>query len=133
VNEKHMIRARVFPDGRVVQIHPNGSTEPLLDRTDHGAFETLTEAEIQAAANSDPDNPPLSAEELRSMRPVPNPKTIRKRLRLTQEQFALQFQVPLGTLRDWEQGAKQPEAAARTLLRVIEKNPAAVLEALKGQ
>jgi putative transcriptional regulator len=133
MSDEHTIRARLLPDGRVVQVHPNGSTELLPDRTDNAALDELTEAEIRTAANSDSENPLLSNEELQSMRPVPDPKTIRKRLRLTQEQFALQFQVPLGTLRDWEQGAKQPEAAARTLLRVIERNPSAVLEALKSK
>jgi len=49
---------------------------------------------------------------------------------LSQEQFASRFGVPLGTLRDWEQGVSAPDTAARTLLRVIEHDPEAVLRAL---
>jgi hypothetical protein len=49
----------------------------------------------------------------------------------TQEQFALSFHLPLGTLRDWEQGAKQPDTAARSYLRVIEKAPQMVIQALR--
>ena len=48
----------------------------------------MTEEEIEANALSDPDNPPLTDEELARMRPVPNPRRIRERLKLTQEQFA---------------------------------------------
>jgi putative transcriptional regulator len=49
---------------------------------------------------------------------------------MTQEQFAAEFRIPLGTLRDWEQGISVPDAAARSYLPVIAKNPQAVLEAL---
>jgi Predicted transcriptional regulator len=51
---------------------------------------------------------------------------------MTQEQFAIQFHVPLGTLRDWEQGAKYPDTAARSYLRVIEKAPQTVMQALES-
>ena len=46
------------------------------------------------------------------------------------EEFASRFHIPLGTLRDWEQGRKEPDAAARAYLVVIGRNPAAVSEAL---
>ena len=96
----------------------------------------MTEEEIEANALSDPDNPPMTPEELaRPLPPLPpeaspNPRRIRQQLRMTQEAFATSFQIPLGTLRDWEQGKKLPDSAARTLLRVIEHNPEAVLAAL---
>jgi putative transcriptional regulator len=61
---------------------------------------------------------------------VPNPKEIRQKLQMTQEQFAAEFRIPLGTLRDWEQGVRLPDSAARSYLRVIANNPKAVLEAL---
>ena len=131
MSESAMIRARRLPDGTVVQIMADGSTRLLEDRTDYARLAAMTEEEIEANAASDPDNPPMTDDDLARMRRVPNPREIRRRLHLTQEQFAARFQVPLGTLRDWEQGARQPEAAARTLLRVIEKNPDAVLRALE--
>jgi putative transcriptional regulator len=64
------------------------------------------------------------------MRVFPHPRRIRERLKLTQEQFAERFEIPLGTLRDWEQGVCYPDRAARTLLRVIEQDPEAVVNAL---
>jgi putative transcriptional regulator len=90
----------------------------------------MTEEEIEANALADPDNPPSTPEQLARMRPVPNPRRIREPLNLTQEQFAAKFEVPLGTLRYWEQGARYPDSAARTLLRVIDQDPEAVLNAL---
>src|SRR5690606_4644522 len=95
------------------------------------AYDALTEEEITVAALSDPDTVLLTDEELRKSR-IPNPREIRQKLHMTQEQFAEQFQVPLGTLRDWEQGVSMPDSAAKNYLRVIAKNPQAVLEALAG-
>jgi putative transcriptional regulator len=91
----------------------------------------MTDDEIEANALSDPDNPPLTAEELARMRRVPNLREIRTRLNLTQEAFAERFFLPLGTIRDWEQGKKYPDSAARVLLRVIEQNPEAVIKAME--
>src|SRR5687767_5253975 len=122
MSDEDTIRARRLPDGTVVQVLPDGSTRPLKGRTDWARLAAMTEEEIEANALSDPDNPPLTPAELERMRPVPNPKRIRQRLRMTQEQFAARFHVPLGTLRDWEQGARVPDSAAKTLLRVIDKN-----------
>jgi putative transcriptional regulator len=51
---------------------------------------------------------------------------------LSQEEFATRFHIPLGTLRDWEQGRKDPDAAARAYLVVIGRNPTAVAEALRS-
>ena len=130
MSENDIVRARRLPDGTVVQVLPDGSTRPFADRTDWARQEAMTEEEIEANALSEPDNPPLTYEELAQMRPVPNPRRIRERLKLTQEQFAERFEVPLGTLRDWEQGVSLPDSAAKTLLRVIDKDPEAVINAL---
>jgi putative transcriptional regulator len=90
----------------------------------------MTPAEIEAAARSDPDAKPFSAAELARMRHTPRAKLIRRALGLTQEEFAARFQIPLGTLRDWEQGAAEPDQAARAYLRVIAGDPEAVRRAL---
>lgn len=42
------------------------------------------------------------------------------------------FRLPPGTLRDWEQGVREPDSAAKSYLRVIAKNPQAVLGALES-
>lgn len=64
------------------------------------------------------------------MRRVPNRQQIRERLGLTQREFALQFEIALGTPRDRERRARRPDSTARSFPRVIEQNPEAVLEAL---
>ena len=51
-------------------------------------------------------------------RPVPRVSVIGRALKLTQEQFAATFHIRLGTIRDWEQGRYEPDAAARAYLRV---------------
>jgi putative transcriptional regulator len=55
---------------------------------------------------------------------------IRRALGLTREAFAMRFGLSLGTVRDWEQGKRRPEGAARVLLAVIETEPEAVTRAL---
>jgi putative transcriptional regulator len=55
---------------------------------------------------------------------------IRRTLKLSQEDFAAAFHIPIGTLRDWEQRRKAPDAAARAYLRVIAREPETVRKAL---
>lgn len=55
---------------------------------------------------------------------------IRAKLHLSQTEFSAVFGISPATLRNWEQGRRQPTGAARTLLRVAAKNPKAVLEAV---
>lgn len=57
-------------------------------------------------------------------------KAIRKKLKLTQAQFAQLLCVSLGTLRNWEQGRTYPDGPAIALLRIAAAKPQAVLEAL---
>ena len=76
-----------------------------------------------AAALSDPDAQPLSAERLAKMRRVPRVKALRQRLGVTQAQFAVDFHLPITTLRGWEQGRSTPDAPARALLLAIERVP----------
>lgn len=83
-----------------------------------------------AAAKSDPDNPPLTAAQLAKMKRVPLIKRIRRALGISQEDFAKQFAIPLGTLRDWEQGRREPDQAAQAYLMVIQVNPEVVRKAL---
>ena len=57
-------------------------------------------------------------------------KAIRKAVSKSPRDFAQRFGVPARTLEGWEQGRRQPDPAACTLLRVIESNPDAVENAL---
>jgi putative transcriptional regulator len=56
-----------------------------------------------------------------------NARAIRLRTRgdlgLTQQAFANAIGVPVKTLRNWEQGRRQPTGPARVLLSLIERNP----------
>jgi len=56
-------------------------------------------------------------------------KHIRKRLHMTQAVFSQTFGFSLDTIKHWESGRRKPERSARILLKVIDKNPAAVLDA----
>lgn len=58
-------------------------------------------------------------------------KNIRKSTGLSQAAFAETIDVAVGTLRNWEQGRRDPEGPARALLRAIHNDPAHVLAALK--
>ena len=130
MSEPRITRARRLADGTMVEILGDGTARPLVDSTDYARLAAMTDEEIEANALADEDNPPLSRQDLARLRRPPDPKRIRERLQLTQEQFADRFEVPLGTLRDWERGARSPDSAARTLLRVIEHDPDAVVQAL---
>lgn len=59
-------------------------------------------------------------------------RNIRKRLKLTQEEFARHFGIRLRTLQEWEQGRAEPEGPAQVLLRIIDREPEAVERALKA-
>jgi putative transcriptional regulator len=93
----------------------------------------MTDDEVMAAALSDRDAQPLTADDFRRMKRVARAKIIRQALGLTQQEFAARFRIPLGTLRDWEQGAAVPDAAAKAYLQVIARNPQAVSDALALQ
>lgn len=55
---------------------------------------------------------------------------IRKKTKMTQAEFSRAFLIPLSTLRQWEQGQRVPQGPAQALLRIIDKNSQAALEAL---
>jgi putative transcriptional regulator len=93
----------------------------------------MTEAEIHAAAMADPDARPMTPEEMAKARRVPRMKSLRRALGLTQEEFAARYHIPLGTLRDWEQGRTEPDQPARAYLKVIASGPDWVSRALANR
>jgi len=123
-----IIRARLTTDGKVVRVLSDGTEEPMpIEPIKH-----WSDARIEAAARSDPDNPPLTKAQLAKMHRVPRVKTLRWQLGLNQEEFASRYQIPLGTLRDWEQGRTEPDQAAKAYLDVIAHNPEHVHDALRA-
>ena len=100
----------------------SGEPRPLGD-TDWARLGVMTDQEVVAAARTDPDAQPLTAEQLARMRRVSRVKVLRQRLSMTQVEFAEAFHLPITTLRDWEQHRSTPDAPARALLLAIERNP----------
>ncbi len=90
----------------------------------------MTEAEIHAAAVADRDARPMTSQEQSRAKRVPRVKTLRRALGFTQEEFAARYDIPIGTLRDWEQGRTEPDQPARAYLRVIAKDPERLHELL---
>jgi putative transcriptional regulator len=121
--------ARMRRDGTLVRVNPDGTEEimPIPAPT------PMTEAEIEAAAWADPDARPFTPEELAKVRRVPRIKTLRRALGLTQEEFAARYHIPVGTLRDWEQGRSEPDQPARAYLHVIASDPEGVRRALEAR
>jgi len=115
-------------DGKLVRVHSDGREEELPSVP----IREMADAEMEEAARSDTENPPLSASQLAKMRRVPRVKTLRRALHLTQEEFADRYHIPLGTLRDWEQGRSEPDQPARAYLKVIARDPEAVRRALRS-
>jgi putative transcriptional regulator len=98
----------------------------LRGGTDWARLDAMTDEEVVAAALSDPDAQPLTAEQLAKMRRVSRVKVLRQRLGMTQAEFAQAFHLPIATLRDWEQHRSTPDAPARALLLAIERDPEAM-------
>ena len=63
---------------------------------------------------------------------IPDVSAIRSKFKLTQQKFAQLLGISTRTLQNWEQGIRNPEGPAIALLKVAEKNPEAVYEALHG-
>lgn len=64
-------------------------------------------------------------------RPTPvDVAKLRKRLDLTQEQFAARFGFSVSTLRHWERGDRNPHGPALVLLNLIERDPSGVMRTL---
>ncbi len=92
---------------------------------------TMDADAVRAAAKADRDARPLTKKQMSSMKRVPQVKVLRRALGLTQEEFSVRFQIPLGTLRDWEQGRAEPDMPTRAYLKVIARDPDGVRKALQ--
>ena len=102
-------------DGGLIRVHPDGREEALAKQP----IRPMTDAEVEAAALGDPDARPLAEEEVARARPIPRAKIIRRALGLTQEEFAVRYHIPVGTLRDWEQGRAAPTSQRAPICALI--------------
>ena len=107
---------------------------PLLRQTDSGWEEVvvpkLDRSKLPVEPVYDPDNMPRTAADASRMKRVPRAKTLRRVLMLTQEEFSARYRIPIGTLRDWEQGRTEPDAPAKALLHLIASDPEGAAEKL---
>jgi putative transcriptional regulator len=109
------------------------TTKKTPTKHDWGRFDAMTEEQRHAAALDDPNSQPVTPDNEKCLRRRPQVTVIRRALGLSQEAFSMRFHIPLGTLRDWEQNRKEPDAAARAYLVVIARNPEAVSDALQNK
>jgi putative transcriptional regulator len=123
---KTTISARIRRDGTVVEILDDGGERPFPKTP----MRPMTEEEISAAAAADPDARPMTPEQLAKAKRIPRIKTLRRALGMTQDEFATRYHIPLGTLRDWEQGRTEPDQPARAYLKVIAADPEGVSRSL---
>ncbi len=83
----------------------------------------MTPEDIERAARADPEAQPLTDTDLKRMKRTPQAKIIRRALELTQEEFSARYHIPVGTLRDWEQGRAEPDQPTRAYLTLIASDP----------
>jgi putative transcriptional regulator len=110
--------------GQVWSLDPDGA-KTLVDVPDP---RPMTDEEVTQAALADPDAQPL---DISRLKPVPRARSLRLALQLTPEEFANRYHIPVGTLRDWEQGRSVPDAPARAYLEVIAAEPEMVAKAFE--
>jgi len=107
-----MLRVRLKADGRIVEVLPDGSEQPLPRRLADIAQQmrgvsTAGAATARSSARAD----------------AAYARGVRARTKLTQVEFAARIGVPLETVRNWEQGKRSPRGPARALLKLIDKVP----------
>lgn len=88
-------------------------------------IESMREA-VQHAKYPKETGPPLRVHVVK----VPNVRAIRRKLHMSQAQFAQTYRIPLPTLKNWEQGRRQPDAPASAYLQAIARRPTEISEAL---
>src|SRR5437879_5395154 len=91
--------------------------------TSSKTLRAMTPEAVEAAARADRDAQPLTPDDLKRMKRTPQAKIIRRALALTQEEFSVRYHIPLGTLRDWEQGRAQPDRPTQAYLKIIACEP----------
>ena len=105
-----------------VRIDPDNSRCLPRGRVDHAVLDATTEEDIAQQVRDD------DAEAMQDMARFA--RRVRRRLGLTQVEFARRIDVPHETIRNWEQGKRGPTGAARALLRILDKAPETALRVL---
>lgn len=92
------------------------------------AFKNITAGLEDALAFAEGDTSRAKVHKIK----VVDVKAVREKTGLSQTRFAAVFMIPVGTLRNWEQGRRQPEGPAIALLHIIDKEPETAIRALHG-
>ena len=98
----------------------------MKPRINRAKIAATTEADIRRHMSEDGED----ESDFADFAPVIPPRVLRKKLHMTQTEFARALRIPLATLRNWEQGRVLPDPAARSLLTIVARNPRAALRAL---
>ena len=114
----------------IVRMKLDPSNPPRLTPEQEARLDAMSDEEITQAAESDPDNPPLTDEELGRGVAARDVRLTRKKAGLSQSQFAKRYRINLARLRDVEQGRTMPDSAFLAYIRVIYREPEAVDRAL---
>lgn len=105
-----------------MKIDPADASSLAAGRVDPARVDATTEDDIARHAAADEAEAVQDAARFA--------RRVRKRLGLSQAEFARRIDVPLDTIRNWEQGKRCPTGAAKALLKVLDKAPEAALAAL---
>jgi len=114
---------------RLIRYRPGVDPKPV-GKTDWARLAAMTDEEIEAAALADPDAQPLTDEELAQCFQPGLLREVRVRLGLSEKAFAKRFRLEAKAVKAWEAGLGFPNQTERAYLRVIQRNPEAVLAAL---
>jgi putative transcriptional regulator len=118
-----LVRVRVAPE----------QIRKVLRSIDWKRVKSMSAREIEHNALNDPDSivPLEEATEPQLVPPMPDVAVLRRRLKLSQADFASRFGFSVATVRNWEQGRVGADGPARVLLTVIANEPQAVIRALR--
>ncbi len=105
-----------------ITLNPADPVSTTLGRVDLARVDATTAADITRQAAADDAEAVLDAARYA--------RRVRKRLGLSQAQFSERIDVPIDTIRNWEQGKRSPTGAAKSLLKILDKVPELALAAL---
>src|SRR5258708_34002106 len=115
------VRARLNRDGTAVRLG-RGRQNKMRPRADLARIDATSDAELVRHAADDERAAQADAGAYA--------RGIRRRLNLSQAAFAQRIGVSVETVRNWEQGKRSPDQAAKALRRIVERTPEAAFRAL---
>ena len=125
-----MQRLRLKADGRIVELR-DGREFPLAPSMPFAPPARTSVAPVTTTvALATTSVAPATTSVALEMATSPAVRDLRRRARLTQQEFAARLGVPVETIRNWEQGKRMPRGPARALLAVIAHAPETVFAAL---